>query len=88
MFLGVSRSIMQKKMLLLDSEPVIPNNCRRTDLRILKSLRKDYKWPKIKSYHLKTVMLLEVELYDSTYWASENMMSFFKASIGTTQRFS
>ena len=63
-----------EKILLLDSEPAIVNNCRRPVLRILKSLRVDYKWPEIRSYHLKTLMLHEFESHHPSNWTSENIV--------------
>ena len=63
-----------EKVLFLDSEPGIANNCRRPVLRVLKGLRVDYKWPGIKSYHLKTIMLHEFESHHPCQWTNENLL--------------
>ena len=63
-----------EKVLFLDSEPAIANNCRRPVLRVLKSLRVDYKWPGLRSYHLKTVMLHEFESQSIYEWTNENFL--------------
>jgi len=70
-----------EKVLLLDSVPAIANNCRRPVLRILKSLRVDYNWPGIRSYHLKTLMLHEFESHHPCNWTSENIMQCLKGAL-------
>lgn len=62
-----------EKILLLDSQPSIANNCRRPVLRILKSLRVDCKWPGLRSYHLKTIMLHEFESNHPCEWTNERI---------------
>ena len=70
-----------EKILLLDSQPSIANNCRRPVLRILKSLRVDYNWPGIRSYHLKTIMLHEFESHHPCEWTNENIMICLKKAL-------
>jgi len=70
-----------EKMLLLDGRPAIANNCRRPVLRILKSLRVDYKWPEIRSYHLKTVMLHEFESHQPSHWTIGNMLPCLQKAL-------
>ena len=70
-----------EKVLLLDSQPPIANNCRRPVLRILKSLRKDYNWAGIRSYHLKTVLLHEFESHHPRDWTSDNMFQCLKKAL-------
>ena len=70
-----------EKMLLLESQPSIANNCRRPVLRILKSLRKDYHWTAIKSYHLKTVMMHEFESHNPREWRSENIFQCLRNAL-------
>ena len=70
-----------EKVLLLDSQAPIANNCRRPVLRILKSLQKDYKWAGIRSYHLKTVLLHEFESHHPRDWTSDNMFQCLKKAL-------
>ena len=70
-----------EKILFLDSNPCITNNCRRPVLRILKSLRVDYGWPKIRSYHLKTLMLHEFESHAPSEWKSNDMLLRLKKAL-------
>lgn len=52
-----------EKKLLLDSDSGADNNCRRNVLRVLKGFLQDLKWPGLKSYHMKTVLLHESETW-------------------------
>ena len=70
-----------EKMLLLDSNPRTADNCRRPVLRILKSLRVDYGWPEIRSYHLKTLMLHEFESHHPSEWKDNKMLPLLKQAL-------
>ena len=77
-----------EKFLLLDSEPSFPsNNCRRSVLRILKSLRVDYNWNGIRSYHLKTTMLHEFESHNPRYWKNENIFACLQKALNRLKVF-
>ncbi len=52
-----------EKKLLLESDGGTPNCCRRNVLRILKGFLEDLKWPGLRSYHMKTVLLHESETW-------------------------
>ena len=71
-------SFNDAEKILLDNDSAIRNNCTRPILLILENLRKDYKWPDIRSYHLKTVVLHEFESHHPSNWTSENMLSCLK----------
>ena len=54
--------------ILNSPDTAVANNCRKDVLRVLKGLLEDLKWPGLKSYYLKTLMLHEFESHERDDW--------------------
>ena len=59
--------------ILNSPDTVIANNCRKDVLRVLKGLLVDLKWPGLKTYYLKTLMLHEFESRQRDDWKATDL---------------